>query len=221
MKQAMRPYVIRQGDHLTKLAAAMGFAAEEVWTDPANEGLRASRADSNMLAPGDVLWVPVTPKEGLPISPGGIRKFVATIPKVRVDVLLRDGVKVLGNEPYVLEGLSQPVMGTSDREGKLTILAPAHTREVSLRLPERGMVLPVRIGDLDPPEERSGVRQRLAHLGYHGLEPWTRSEGRREAADEEERLRRAIRRFQEDRGLNVTGDADEATRTALIAVHGS
>ncbi len=52
MSQEMRPYVVRQGDYLVKLAFVHGFDAEEVWNDPKNEEIRGRRADHNILAPG-------------------------------------------------------------------------------------------------------------------------------------------------------------------------
>jgi shikimate kinase len=71
----------------------------------------------------------------------------------------------------------------------------------------------VRIGDLDPLEETSGVRMRLEHLRYltllddRDVESWE--------------LARAIVAFQLDAGIEPTGSLDDATRSALRAAHGS
>ena len=41
----MRPYVIRQGDYITKLAHQRGFDADAIWNDPKNQSLRERRTE--------------------------------------------------------------------------------------------------------------------------------------------------------------------------------
>ncbi len=60
----MKPYIVRQGDFLMKIAHAQGFDADVVWSDPKNEGLERTR-DPNLLHPGDLLWVPESAPEGI------------------------------------------------------------------------------------------------------------------------------------------------------------
>jgi hypothetical protein len=51
------PYVVRQGDHLAKVAVRMGFDADRVWNSDKNASLRERRPDRNMLCAGDILYV--------------------------------------------------------------------------------------------------------------------------------------------------------------------
>lgn len=208
----MQPYVVRQGDYLTQLAFRHGFDAREVWNASQNEALRRLRPDPEMLAPGDVLQIPDTPAAGPALRIGAANRYVARVPKVRVSIELGDESRALANEPYRVEGLGAPITGRSDGDGRVHLDVPVTTREVHIALPERGVVIPVMVGDLDPLETLSGVRQRLVHLGYYDL-------GGRPAEAEDDLA--AVRRFQRDRQLPITGEVDDATRRALSEAHRS
>ena len=54
----MKPYVIKQGDYLTRIAHRLGFVANEVWNDPKNAELKALRSDPDTLKSGDIVFVP-------------------------------------------------------------------------------------------------------------------------------------------------------------------
>ena len=84
------------------------------------------------------------------------------------------------------------------------------------KAPEKAHVDPtvrfrIRLGHMDPVEERSGLRSRLTHLGYYVPEQ----------KDEDAELREAILAFQCAAGLPLTGEPDEALHAALIKAHGS
>ena len=63
------------------------------------------------------------------------------------------------------------------------------------------------IGDIEPTTSAEGVRARLQNLGYN-------------PGDTEESLRRAIQAFQRERGVEPTGETDQATLSALEERHG-
>jgi hypothetical protein len=213
MSDEMMPYVVRRGDYLAKLAWVHGFAVDEVWQHEKNQELAALRKDHNVLAPGDVLFIPAKRKDGLPIQKGVTNRYVATVPKVEVKLLLRRGRKVLRDEPYVVEGLQgDSASGATDGEGKLTLKVPVTVRELVVVLPEKKLRYPVLIGDLDPISEDSGVRQRLQNLNHLRV--------RRDADDQARGLSRAVRLFQAAGGIEETGELDDATRDALKHLHG-
>lgn len=209
---AMRPYVIRQGDYLSQLAFQHGFDADAVWNAPDNEALRRARPNRELLAPGDLLQIPVAPIEEPALEIGASNRYVARVPTVRVTLELGDEDRALANEPYRVEGLGRPISGQSDGSGHVEIEVPVTTREVHVALPGRGMVIPVQVGHLDPVETLNGVRQRLQHLGHYDL-------GGRPAEPEDDAV--ALRRFQRDRQLPATGELDDATRRALSQAHRS
>ena len=117
----MRPYVIRQGDYITKLGHTLGFDALSVWNDPKNAGLRDRRADPDMLHPGDLLWIPDAPDHRkLSVKVGSSNRYAAHIPKKPIDLKIQIGGEALPKEPYMILGLGpEPVEGETDERGHL------------------------------------------------------------------------------------------------------
>ena len=69
----------------------------------------------------------------------------------------------------------------------------------------------MKIGDLDPIEEQSGQRARLANLGYYLAS----------GSDiDEEELKSAVEEFQCDFGLVVDGICGSNTQKKLLKEHG-
>ncbi len=209
----MQPYIVRQGDYLTKLAHTMGFDGEKVWADPKNADLKTRRPDPDQLAPGDVLFVPEPKPPELSIQKGTTNSYVVTVPKVKVKVVLKSEGQPLADEPYVIEGLGDAFEGKTGADGSVELSVPVHLRELQLVLYERNLSYPVRIGDLNPVEELSGVRMRLAHLGHYGWYP-------PDEVDETDD-RDALLAFQAAQGIEATGVLDVATRAALRDSHGT
>jgi hypothetical protein len=217
----MKPYVIKQGDYLKKLAFRMGFDADEVWNDPKNSELKEKRKDGDILAPGDILYVPEKPGKKLSFKKGADNAYKAKLPKLSVKVALAgpDGAP-LKDEPYVIAGLGdEDVAGSTDGEGNVIFEAAVSVRAVKLTLTKRKQTFQVLVGDLDPVDEPSGARMRLSHLGLYGgsyadgPEPY--------ASRDEAQLAAAITAFQKKQGLPATGKLDDATKAALVAAHGS
>ncbi len=99
----MKPYVIRQGDYLRKLAHALGFDADGVWSHPKNADVKKQR-DPNLLHPGDILYVPNPRRSGT--SWQRKDEFLAVnVPKTKIQLALK---KKFANEPYEIEGLGAP-----------------------------------------------------------------------------------------------------------------
>lgn len=221
MSEKMRPYVVRQGDYLTKLAFVHGFDVDEVWGDPKNDEIRGLRKEHHILAPGDVVYLPVKEKEGLPIQKGVTNRYVAKVPKVVVDLLLMqegsEGDRTpIKNERYVVEGAGEGAEARTGDDGRVTLTVPVHLSEVSILLPERCQRYLVRVGHMDPSAEASGVRARLSHLGYLGHSATGEASS---ALPSDEELRQAIMAFQAAHQLPETGVADEAMRRALEDSH--
>jgi N-acetylmuramoyl-L-alanine amidase len=213
----MKPYVVRQGDYLASIAHALVFDADEVWNHPRNADLKKLRPNPNMLCPGDLLFVPDEPREGLPLAVSAANPFTATVPTATVALSFQVDGKPIAGEPFTVEGLAREVSGTSDGDGKVQLDVPVTVREVRVVFPQRDLGYTVRVGDLDPIEEWSGLRARLSHLGFY---PWSlEEEAEGDAPGPHDRL--ALRTFQRARGLPVTGEIDDTTRAALLAAHGT
>lgn len=209
----MKPYVVRQGDYLLKIAHQLGFDPDTVWSDAKNTEL-AKKRDPNMLQPGDVLYVPEEPpKPEISVNEGDAHDFQAHVPEVVVSFVLRDAEGPIVDEPWIVKGLGDPVEGTTGGDGCVSFTATVLTREVELVLKNRNVKYPVLIGDMDPLDEPSGVKKRLDHLGF-------RDPDAKEGADEV--LSPAvIQAFQAAHGLEATGEIDDATRAAIEDAHGS
>lgn len=218
----MRPYIVRHGDYLTELAFRLGFDGAQVWEAEENAGLRALRDNPNQLNPGDVLYIPAERAQSTPRAYAHVtNRYAATLPRVRVTVVLRTPEALLADEDYEVEGLPEKITGTTGADGSVTLELPLSVRLVSLYLPRVNAVFPVELGELDPVTEPSGVRQRLEHLGYYG---WAIGPGAtlpRATPDYDAIDALAISAFQRAHRLVVSGLVDDQTRDALRAAHGS
>lgn len=203
-------YVIRQGDTVTRLAWQRGLDASAILDLSENAELRDARRDRDILAPGDVLHLPDSFAKPLPVRSGSSNRYAASIPKVTVRLVLKDGdspgAPSLSSEPYVIEGAGEPIEGVSDDNGRVEVDLPVHVREVTLMLVRKDVAIPVMVGDLDPEIEASGARQRLQNLGFL-------------SGSSSRAFQSGLKRFQRSAGIAETGVLDEATAAALRTAH--
>lgn len=216
----MKPYIVRQGDYVTKIAHLHGFDAQTVWNDPMNAKLREKRPDWNIIHPGDVLWIPErSERRYLIVKNGTTNRYVANIPKMPVELRIQVGGEPLPDEPYVILGLGpDPIEGATDQDGWLRTTVPVHVREIEVLLTERDRTLRLRVGDMDPVDTLAGLKKRLTHLGFY--QP-TRVGVESDDVADGEALIAALKAFQSHRGLEPTGKLDDETRKALTGEHGS
>lgn len=215
-KGPILPYVVRQGDYLSKLAFAHGFDVDEVWNDPKNAELKSSRQSPNLLHPGDLVHFPRPKRVGSPLQKGTTNKYQVNVPMTSVHLVFKNEKGPIANEPYTIEGLGAREEGTSDGDGGLTIKMPIHVREIHVVFPKKYLSYPVRVGDMDPIDEPMGARKRLEHMGYRTPPSDEVSESEAEQQDQ-----KAINAFQRAHGLEPTGKLDDATKAAIVKEHGS
>lgn len=216
MNATMIPYVVRQGDYLVKLAFHHGFDVDEVWKHPKNAEIRGKRGDHHVLAPGDVVYLPVKPKEGLPLRKGTTNRYVAKVPRVPINLSFHDERGPLAGTPFIAKGGAKPAEGKTDGEGKVTLHVPVHVTEVTVELPEHGLRQRVLVGHLDPIGESTGAVSRLLQLGY------LRRNGDGSVPTAEDAVvREAIVAFQNKQGIDPTGALDQPTRDALQQAYGA
>ena len=213
MADPLRPYVIRQGDHLHALADRHGFDPATVWNDPKNASVKSSRNDDpHMLLAGDVIYIPEVRPTWLPITVGSTNTFKVPLKLVAVSARFMADGKPLAGETYVVEGVDVPP-GSLDGDGFFHAKVPARLRSLTLRLTARNEAYHLNIGDLDPPDSPSGLRMRLGMLGTYGR-------GHRSDADGTEDLKFGLKQFQRANKLPVTGEADEATVAKVVDLFG-
>ncbi|MFO0614898.1 MAG: peptidoglycan-binding domain-containing protein [Polyangiaceae bacterium] len=211
------PYIVHQGDYVDKLAAAAGADPDEVWNHPKNAELRGKRASKDVLCPGDIIYLPSGPRDGLDCDRGTTNRYVAKVKKRQLAIVFDDTEQPHANLDYEIRGLpkrpgDQNPRGKTDGDGKTTLEVPVFVRHLTLYFPALHHEVALSIGDLDPTDESSGVVRRLQNLHFLA---------QLETEPKEMHVTRAIRDFQAAYGLEVTGVADEPTQKMLIEKAGS
>ncbi len=183
-----------------------------IWNLPDNANLKSLRKNRNILAPGDVLYIPKKPPNWAPVVAGSTARFTVEVSTVKVKLKLHDeSGGPMKNEKYTVHTLAGSTDGTTDGDGFLTVDVGVHERAVQIDLPARGHSATLQVGGLDPPDTPAGLRARLHHLGYL-------SHARAGHADDT--LAGAISAFQEKEALPITGQFDAATSDALTKRYG-
>jgi hypothetical protein len=227
MPGELRPYVIRQGDHLLKLAHQLGFDADAIWGDAKNADLKSLRGDGHILCPGDILYVPEPSPKPLDLAAQSSNAYSATVPTITVEVIFKDSDgKAFANEPYQVKGLAEtaaddaPEDPKTGGDGRVDFTVPVHIRELEVFFPRRNVVFRLGIGDLDPHDERSGMLQRLRNLGLIGENTGERLLSGAGTDADLGRLEDAMKTLQASYGLEPTGEESDELKAKLQTDHG-
>lgn len=205
-------HVVKQGDCMSSIADQYGFFWDTLWNLPQNAELNALRGNPNVLLPGDRVVIPeIRPKEESGETTQ-VHVFRLKGVPVRLNLRLLD----VFNEPragakYTLTVDGQKFSGEIPEDGLVSHAISPRAQRGRLVL-EDGEEYDLELGHINPIDYLSGVQGRLRNLGYYEGEAMGK-------LDDE--TRDAIRKFQEDHGLPVSGEADDGTRAALLAAHES
>lgn len=129
-----------------------------------------------------------------------------------LNLLFKDSTgAALAGRPFrlVVEG-RDPVVGTTDAEGRLRYEVAAGTRKATLFFRYRRFEL--ELDALPEVEQVAGVQERLNLLNYFS----GRVDGELSS-----RTRNALKSFQRDHALDETGECDEATLRSLKKTFGA
>jgi hypothetical protein len=197
------------------IAEDCGFLWETIWSHANNSGLKDLRNDPNILFPGDIVFLPDKTPRIEPKPTGQRHKFVTKNPRSQVRLRLLD----VKRQPrphlqYTATVDANVSNGQTDADGYLTLTVAANARQLTLQVTEDAKTeeytLP--LGFIDPIDELTGNQQRLINLGY----PCSSELGTLGDVTQT-----AIRAFQKENELEITGEFDDATRQALEQMHGS
>lgn len=194
-------YTVSAGDCLSRIAFEHGFFPDTIWNHPDNSELKGIRKDPNVLMAGDVVVIPDRElKDASKPSDKKHRFRKKGIPAKLKVRLLKKG-KPRKNEHYriIIDGASKE--GTTDGDGFINQPLPPNASEGKLIIGEgaNSEVFVLRFGHVDPLACDTGVAGRLHDMGY--------SVGANLAG--------ALRKFQTDNQLDVTGEINDATRNKL------
>lgn len=210
-------HVVQQGEHGSAIVDQYGFSLlSTVWNDPLNADLRQTRQTPDILLPGDTIQIPDKSIQNRTAATGLVHVYVVPLDKVRVRLRLLDlAGKPIENHPCDFTIEDQAAASTSDGDGIVDGPAPRNVAAAGLKIDDNEFV--VAVGRLDPIEDESGWQARLINLGY--LEkPDPSFAGAAQTRDRE--VKSAIEEFQCDQSIPLSGAMDDATISALRAVHG-
>jgi hypothetical protein len=204
-------HTVRQGECLSAIAAAYGFANwHTVYDDVANDELRGKRPDPHVLFPGDVVVIPDRDERPVEIETGKMHRFKVKTPKRSLKVRMLDEHKTpIANEPFTAVVDDVMHYDTTDGDGVLSLDLPADASTVEIWI--AGLTRTLRLGELNPIEDTpdegvSGIQGRLRGLGFNPG-PIDGKMG--------PRTRGAIVAFQRHFKLKETGEIDDATKGRL------
>lgn len=236
-----RQHVVAQGDSVESIAHDARLPWEVVWNAAANADLRKARKSPHVLLPGDQVVIPDVQAKTVTRSAGNAYKFKLTrsMSVVRVRFLVDGRARASAAYKFAVDD-EKVREGTTNGDGVLEEkVSPAAVRAI-VRFARKPVTDPdydpapykgdgeadsesddaqprSKKGDdedeyvldlrhLDPASEVTGAQGRLRNLGY----PCGDIDGVLGP-----RTKEALRAFQKDNALEVTGELDDATESKL------
>jgi LysM repeat protein len=211
-----------QGEHLSSIARKYGFSDyKTIWNHGQNAELKKQRQNPNVIFPGDRLFIPDKEEKTESGSTEQKHRFVLKTEKLKLRLVLEDLYeKPIANAQCELRVENETFPLTTDGQGRIEkdIKPDAHSAFLTIKdsqTPISEMLIPIKIGDLNPEDKESGQKARLNNLGY-GAGPL---DGKTEEENKTLFLS-AIEEFQCDHGLLVDGKCGPMTQAKLKQVHG-
>ncbi|MEX1363997.1 MAG: peptidoglycan-binding domain-containing protein [Nannocystaceae bacterium] len=211
-RRAAERHEVTRAECMASIAAQHGFHWRAVWGHPGNKGLRRDRSSPFVLAPNDVVQVPERRPGQHRVPTDQRHTFVRKALPAMLRLRLRSKGRPLINTPYTLECAGRILRGRTDLEGKVEIPVPPDVPAGLLRVGEGDAQRVYRLMPraLDPVSGLRGMQSRLANLGYHHGAVH---------GDLDDSTQGALRRFQADHGLEVSGEANLATTNAVSTAY--
>lgn len=212
--QESSEYTVQPGDCLFSISEHHGFHWETIWKDGANAALRQLRKTPDVIMCGDLVTIPAKKLKELSKPTDKTHKFVRNGTPAKLHLQFLNHGEPRKNQPYTLDLDGVTRSGTTDNDGFLTEYLPAKARKGLLVLGEgdQQITYPLELGHLDPIDSESGIAHRLTNLGF--LPPHADPADPDAIAD-------ALRLFQSNQQLPVTGQADTDTTNKIKEMHGS
>jgi N-acetylmuramoyl-L-alanine amidase len=215
----MRVHRVQKGECFASIATRYGFSSwRKLYDHPSNRALRERRPNPNLLAPGDEVAIP----EARPLARRVATNTTQTITLKTEPTLLRLKIPEEGEFRYQIRLEGSVIVGDIVAPGVIEHEVPLGARTAEFTIwphrferPEHAgreaTIWSLSIGALRPADDVRGVQARLVNLGYFN--------GREDGQLTPETVA-ALRAFQEEEGLDVTGNCDQATRAALVSRFG-
>jgi hypothetical protein len=205
---------IKQGECLMTIALAKGFDPQTIWDHPDNAELKELRHTYQALLAGDRLVIPDLEEKEVAVSTDTVSHFKLNVGSVKLRLRLTRHNQARADEAFelMIDGAAAPITGTTDGDGWIDQAIPADATRATLKLRDGVESYTLNLGHLDPHDSPAGIQQRLRSLGFY----FGRVDG--EIGDI---TAAALRRFQTAKDLGVSGEADDATVSALRDAYGT
>lgn len=208
---AHEEYKVRQGDSIASIAFERGLFPDTIWDDPKNKELKDKRKESDILMPGDIVYIREKEEKEESCATEKKHKFKRKGVPAKLQLQLIEEGQPRANLEYQLIIDGTPINGKTNKDGWLKHSIPPNTKKGELKIGD-SEVIDLEIGHLDPINTIEGIQERLNNLGFNCGEPSGKLDDRTSAA---------IRGFQQEYGLEATGKPDKKTESKLTEVHGS
>lgn len=208
-----RTILTQPGDTMVSIAHANGYRSwKGIYGHPENASLRESCPDPAVLRPGEKVFLPDKGTAEWVCATGRRHVFRTKTLEARLRFSVGDEERVFANAPYEITIDGDKRTGTTDGDGVIDLKVPPDADQAHVLVWPEGAAEPwewtARIGHLDPMDSDTGMRGRLANLGYP-------------VGGGASGLRETLERFQLDMGLDVTGVADGPTIARLQELSGT
>jgi Putative peptidoglycan binding domain len=211
-------HTVEQGDCLSSIAKQYGFSDWRlIYNHPENAAFKRKRPNPNCICPGDQIFIPEKEIKQTGGATDAKHKFKLDSHKTLVRLRLMDEEgKVFAGKKYRLDVDGTVHEGTTPGDGLIEKEIPPDARSGQLTVwldedtSKPGFTWKLKIGHLDPVEEKTGVQARLKNLGFD-CGPVDGVVGPRTQA--------ALRGFQSRAGIPETGQVDAATIGKLRDQH--
>jgi len=207
-----KKYIVKQGDCISSIAFKYGFFPDTIWNDSKNSKLKQDRKDPNVLMPGDEVYIRDKEEKEESCASEKHHRFKRKGVPEKLILQFKLNGELRSDEPYIVDIDGMISEGKTDKDGQAEIPIPPNAVKGKISFKDTGDEFDLELGHMNPVSETSGVKARLHNLGYD-CGP----------VDEtlDEKTEEAIKAFQQDIGLSVSGEVDQATRDALVREHGS
>lgn len=205
----MSYYSVQQGDTIASIAYRHGIFWEYLWNLSENVGLKKNR-DPNLLREGDEVFIPEVRKKQESCATDSRHRFKRKGVPAKFRMRFTINNKPRADESYDIDIDGVFRSGTTDSDGWLEESILPNAKKATVVFANLNKY-EFKLGHLDPPEDISGYQGRLRNMGYYSG-----------AVDGRcgEMTRSAIRDFQAEEGVEVTGEMDDTTRDKLKSKYG-
>jgi hypothetical protein len=208
---------VTQGECLARIAKQYGFSDwQRLLTAPENSAFAGRCSNPNILYPGEELVILEREPGEEPGATDQRHVFQCQRPRRVLRIATEDiQGKRLANKEWILKVNGLRFKGRTDANGLLEHEVPMEAEDAHLKVGPYSW--DIQIGYLNPIDETapdqgvSGAQGRLRNMGYDAG-PIDGMLGRKTHA--------ALKAFQADQKLGVTGNLDRPTRTKLREIYG-